>query len=349
MTDGRADTRLSGRAARFGSSIRYMPALDGLRAVSVFMVFAIHAFPGGTFPGGLGVDVFFVISGFLITTILLREHNKTGRISLRKFYLKRALRLYPAFLVMVAVFLAAFSLLQITFARDLRDSAISLTYLSNIWMTVTGTSLNHLSHTWSLAMEEQFYLVWPLMLILILRLGMPRSAIVILLGVLTAASFVGWVLTADDFPYNPLTKAGGLLVGCIAAVLVERRPWESKTLAYCSVAAFVLVFAAETAGWIGREISMPVASVAVAGMILHLAYGQGWLVTALSGRIVTYLGSISYAIYLWHYPIIYALRKSTELPDVAIAAIALVATLALSAASQKLIERPAMRLKARLG
>jgi peptidoglycan/LPS O-acetylase OafA/YrhL len=325
-----------------------MPALDGLRAVAVAMVFAIHAFPQSGFPGGLGVDIFFVISGFLITLILLKELRATGTISLKTFYLKRLLRLYPAFVAMVVAFVVLFPFAAASLKDDVFKSGIALTYLSNIYMTVSGDSLGHLRHTWSLAMEEQFYLLWPLLLLAIVKLRLPTKPTMICMALLIVASLAGWFFTADSLPFNPLTKAGGLLLGCVTAMLVTHKPWHSVPLAWLSAFAFLFAIVGEFLGWIGRDISMPIATLAMPGILLYLAFGSGPAVRVLAWKPLAYLGVISYALYLWHYPILYALR-SANVPELTTVSITLVATLGLAILSQKYIEKPAMVLKNRIG
>lgn len=337
-------------------SLHYMPALDGLRALSVAIVFAIHAFPQASFPGGLGVDVFFVISGFLITRILLKELRMTGGIDLKAFYIKRALRLYPALLVVSLAFLAAFFVLRrgIPF-EELAFTGIAVAYLSNIWMTVSGEYIGHLTHTWSLAMEEQFYIIWPALLLLLVKSRIPRPWVIMLVAALGLASLVGWAVIGSDQSYNPLTKAGGLLGGCVTAFLVDRKPWQSedrrpwqnKKLAYAALAVFVVVFAAETLGLVTREFSLPVVSVTLPFLILHAAFGRGFLVRALSAKWLVHLGVISYGLYLWHYPVLSALH-SFGLNGVIGALIAATITYLAAAISYRLIEKPVLQFKERL-
>lgn len=126
-----------------------MPGLDGLRAVAVTMVFYVHAFPvGNSFPGGLGVDVFFVISGFLITMILMREMDRSGTVDLRSFYVKRLLRLYPALILVTAAVVALYVVYERGIPGDrLMNAGIALVYLSNVYMTLTGNMIDPLSHT----------------------------------------------------------------------------------------------------------------------------------------------------------------------------------------------------------
>lgn len=329
-------------------SLSYMPALDGIRAVAVLMVFAVHAFPEQTFPGGLGVDVFFLISGFLITRILLREHAKTGTIRLKEFYVKRLLRLWPPLIAMVVVMAGLVIALGESAVNTSVRSALALFYTSNIVMTVTELSMGHLAHTWSLAMEEQFYLWWPLVLVLMLGRRLSHRTIAIILATAVAACLVGWVLTADSAPFSPITKAAGLLAGCLTAILVARRPWQNTPAAFAAVGVFIAAFAAETMGVIGRDWSMVIVTLALPFLVLHIAFGQSIIVRALSVRWLVYGGVISYAAYLWHYPVLQVLA-GTELPQVAAALIGLIATVGLAALSMKFVEGPALRLKDRVG
>ncbi|WP_162799229.1 acyltransferase [Nocardioides sp. 616] len=318
-----------------------MPALDGIRAISVAMVFAVHAFPDAGFPGGLGVDIFFVISGFLITKILLKEIDRHGRIRLSRFYARRALRLYPALIVTVLLFAALFPWTNASPVEAAGGSIIALAYLGNIVTTLTDLGLGYLSHTWSLAMEEQFYLLWPVALLLMVRAKMSRFRIAMITGAFAVASLTGWLLTGDDLPYNPLTKAGGLLAGCVLALVLDRKPWESKLWAWAGVAVFALAFAGDTVGALQFDIT-PIAIVAVLPVIAHLASGSGVMVNALSLRPLTYAGLISYEIYLMHYPVLWILHGNTSWPNWTSAGVALLITLALSAASHRFVADPVM-------
>lgn len=327
-------------------SLDYMPGLDGLRAVAVGMVFYVHAFPfGNAFPGGLGVDVFFVISGFLITLILMKEIGRSGTVDLKSFYVKRLLRLYPALILMTAVVVALYIVYERGIPGDkLLYAGIALTYLSNIHMTLTGAMIDPLSHTWSLAMEEQFYLLWPPVLLLLVKLKMPRWAMITLVSALAVASLVGWFLTAHDAPYNPLTKTGGLFVGCAVALIVGRTRWQHAGLAYLAMVTAVAVLILETAGVIGRDVSMPIITLLLPLIILHVAHGQGPVVRVLTNPVFMHLGVVSYGIYLWHYPILYVLR-SVGIAGLAGAGLGLALTLVAAEVSFRFVERPALRLK----
>lgn len=306
------------------------------------MVFIHHAFPDAFRPGALGVDVFFVISGFLITRILLKERSGGG-IKLGRFYINRALRLYPPLIVAVVIFAPFFALVGgISLVNVVGGSVIALTYTGNIVMTLTDRTISYLSHTWSLAMEEQFYLVWPALIILATRLGLSRRKMTAIACVLAAASFGGWFITATSDPYNPLTKAGGLLLGAAMAFALHRKTWESETLAWVGVVAFVAVLAGEQTGILERGASVPLATLATLPVIAHLFFGSGAMVRGLSHPALVYLGVISYEIYLFHYPLFFYLHGKTDLSEWVAAAIALVLTFALSVASRRWISAPVL-------
>jgi peptidoglycan/LPS O-acetylase OafA/YrhL len=155
------------------------PALDGLRAVAVCAVILTHTWVS-QFPGGwIGVDVFFVLSGFLITGVLLREDGETGTISLLRFYRRRAVRLLPAVLVMLPIVVVAAYVFRPGLASaTLRMAIFTVVYSAN-WFAASHQPTGLLSHTWSLSVEEQFYLVWPVLLILMLRWRSARLALVL--------------------------------------------------------------------------------------------------------------------------------------------------------------------------
>jgi len=208
----------------------YRPALDGLRAIFVLMVMASHTEMPFFRGGGLGVTGFFVLSGFLITSILVRERNDTGGINLKAFYARRALRLFPALFVL----LAACAVCTIAFSTGAKADAYwqgigwALAYVSN-WPLAIYDELTAwiglLGHTWSLAVEEQFYLTWPLILVALLSLKMKRRWLVGAALLLALASAI-WrlVLYSNDVAvarlyYGTDTRAEALLIGCALGLL----------------------------------------------------------------------------------------------------------------------------------
>jgi peptidoglycan/LPS O-acetylase OafA/YrhL len=208
-------------------SLGYRPALDGLRAVAVLAVLTYHV---GWIPGGfLGVDVFFMLSGFLITTLLCEEHARTGTISIRRFYVRRARRLLPA---LVLFLLICGGILFVTrpsaFWPTLGGNLLGVLSYGANWLIIYWRGLGVFGHTWSLAIEEQFYLAWPLLLLGLLRGARPR---LIVAGLVTAAAgSLAWrlALALDGASFARLyaatdTHADGLLVGAALAVWLHHR------------------------------------------------------------------------------------------------------------------------------
>ncbi len=309
-------------------------ALDGVRA---FAVIAVLTFHGGLahFHGGfLGVDVFFALSGFLITSLLISEYDTRRSIRLSRFYLRRAKRLLPALLlVILAVSVGAWLLTPPGLYPDLHiDVLAAFFYVSN-WHLI-GQQSNYftilfppsqLTHTWSLAIEEQFYIVWPLIILLVFRVRRR----VTLLGALAAVGAVAstalmaygfhhtW--TVDRLYYGTDTHAEGLLLGAATACLLyvthtgsrlepKGAPGVLKYLHYAGPVAMIALLAIMeraygTSKWMynGGFLAVAVAScVSIAYLVAHphtpIARGLSW-------RPLVYVGQISYGIYLWHYPI----------------------------------------------
>src|SRR3712207_86026 len=227
-----------------GQSQRYMPGLDGLRAIAVIAVVAYHLDPAWA-PGGLlGVGVFFTLSGYLITDLLLGQRAVTGSLQLGQFWLRRARRLLPALFLMIAVVVAWVTLLDPSRLPALRGDVLAATfYVSNWWNIIREASYfarfgppPPLDHLWSLAVEEQFYLIWPWFLWLGLRLtrGRPGLFVTILTGLTLAGAALStaamWILYQPGVDPTRVyegtdTRAAGLLIGAALAVV-----WPSRRL-----------------------------------------------------------------------------------------------------------------------
>ena len=331
--EGSAVTRTTGRQVSAGR--RHLPGLDGLRAIAVVGVLLYHA-GVGWIPGGfLGVDLFFVISGFLITTLLLAESDLTGRISLRHFYLRRARRLLPALaamLVVVVLFMAVF------FRGDLGqahgDVAAAASYVSNWWYVLHHRSYfvaagrpSPLQHLWSLAVEEQFYLVWPVMVVALVatRARLRWITVVAIAGALGSAFWMRALAIRGNVPfdtdssrlyYGTDTHASALLLGAAAAAvmagLAGRRVVSLPAIArhLIDVAALAGLLAL---GWSMYAVGYYTPSLyrggflefaAIAAVVVAIvSVPDGWLGRALDVARMHWIGERSYGLYLWHWPV----------------------------------------------
>jgi peptidoglycan/LPS O-acetylase OafA/YrhL len=322
-------------------------SLDGLRAVAVLMVFLVHTHLF-EIPGGLGVDIFFVLSGFLITRILLEEYKNQNNIDLLRFYVHRFTRLAPALVAMCVLVLIGYTVLKGGLAPDkFFNGLLALSYLSNIYMTLTGSMIDPFSHTWSLAQEEQFYLIWPFVLLLILRARVRFNRLAVGLVILALLSSATWIIFATATPYNPLLKFGGMIFGAAAAVATTNNRWASKILGYGFLAVFVAVFVLNSTGHLQRIYTTPITNLCFAFIVLMLAHKETILGKVLSLRGLVYLGRISYGFYLWHYPILIILGSFNLNPTV-YAAVAFIASFAASALSFKYLEQPIIRNREKL-
>lgn len=331
----------------------YAPCLDGVRAVAVLAIVAFHA-RSDLLPGAyIGVDLFFVMSGFLITGILLREIERTGRVGLGRFYLRRALRLGPALVVMCAIVGVGFWLLPVTDREaSLVGTAAALTYTSSP-LAAAGVDLGWMVHTWSLSVEEYFYLVWPLALVYLARRRRPLLAITLLTAVaigyrLVSAHTTGWSLAR--IAYAPDTRAEQLLIGCLLAVVLREgllrvRSWHAA-LAALAFVAFTLL-PGEIGAPLYRDGASTLIALASATLIAGLLQHPDQPLSRLAATpVLVWIGRRSYGIYLWNLPIV-ALVAATPLPGPASTAVKLALSFAIPAISFVLVEQPFLRLKDR--
>ena len=341
----------------------YRPALDGVRAVAVLAVIAYHL---GWLPGGfLGVDVFFVLSGYLITTLLLREIQRTGRISFANFWARRARRLLPAVLFLLGVcILQVWHDPAIATHGARRDDIIStLFYYANWHFIATDQSyfatyagVSPLRHMWSLAIEEQFYFVWPLLIGVTVYLARRRSRII--LAVVVALLIASVADMAREFSVtNPSrayfgtdTRAHVLLAGAALAVLLNMPNSQTTTyrrvatrvwpvLALIVVASFALYRDQAPFFYHGGAALFAVV-VALLLWSIEMAPSSA-LGRALSLRPVQWIGWLSYSLYLWHWPVIVWINRrsvgsSTVLRDL----VEIAAMLVMAAVSFYIVERP---------
>jgi peptidoglycan/LPS O-acetylase OafA/YrhL/lysophospholipase L1-like esterase len=371
------------------SAPRAIAALDGIRALAVGLVLADHGGIPGVAGGFIGVDVFFVLSGFLITSLLLDELGRSGRIDLPGFWIRRARRLLPALIVMALAVVLFRELFPPNAISTLRDDAVAAFFWVANWAFVfhqtdyftQGAPPSPLQHTWSLAVEEQYYLVWPLLLVAIAvllssiarrRRAWPtlrtvRLAVLVLAVVGTLASATAAVLLASDASLNRVyfgtdTRAQALLVGAAASALLVP-DWSAMTrdgkaipsrwarwLVYLLpvVGLAVLVAAAHCATGSPREFRaglLIVVAVAAVFVVAPVALApRGPLARVLAWRPLVWLGAISYGVYLWHWPIFHVLNgERTGWTGLPLFAVRVAATVAIAAASWWLLEQPIRR------
>jgi peptidoglycan/LPS O-acetylase OafA/YrhL len=343
----------------------YSPALDGLRGLVTLGIFVTHVryalIPGAT----LGMDVFFMMSGYFITSLLLRDLSEHGRIRYWQFYRRRFARILPAFLAMVAVYLLFRWMFFPPFRAALTDALIGVTYVANWWRAFDWPGLSYMNHTWSLAIEEQFYLIWPLTFALMFRLfGLSWR----LVAAIAAVALAIWAwriwLTASGAPfwrvYNGFdTRADSLMVGCALAVLLKLVPagaWPRFEAVLPKLAwpflistALVLPFSVQfTNPWFYYVATMLFGALPGALLVMMLVRSSGTIMHRVLERPEpVFLGKIFYGMYLWHFPILFLMKDMTGAPNLVRFVVGLALTLLFATLSYAYIERHFMRVRAR--
>lgn len=336
-------TARSTAATLNGRSIEYNPALDGLRAVGVALVFLHHMVTPIPFGGAIGVDIFFVLSGYLITTVLLQEHQRLGYINLRRFYLRRLVRLYPPLLVALSVvFLPGliFAPAQIVFVFE---NLLALTYLTPFGRELGLSVSKAWGHTWTLGIEEAFYLIWPLLLVVLVRnLGAGRSVVSFAAAVSSAMMLSNVAIELNGHRPSELLRAGGLFLGC-AMALALRRHSDAAVPPWVGWSGLALVLAAVVHAPSENQLTIAVlgASAGSAALISHIATQHrsagGALFRILKLPPAVYLGRISYELYLWHYPVLVVIAWIADAELVQVAWIAGPLSILLAALSHHML------------
>jgi peptidoglycan/LPS O-acetylase OafA/YrhL len=341
--------------------------LDGLRTLAVALVVLYHFHVTGFRGGFIGVNIFFVLSGYLITTLLIRERAATGTIRLPAFWMRRLLRLYPALLVMVLVGVLIAPWVGdggATLALPM-TAAIALSYTGNIVRAYAHISQGMFAPTWSLGMEEQFYLLWPPILALVAFLGVRRRPVLIGLAALIAGSSVASFLlfqapggsASPDIYFSPVLNVGPLMMGCLLAMLSTvgrvRDVLAGRTGLILSAAGLIGLLAIQFTldDWWKQQVlvvavELPLVGISSTLLIAGMSNRRSPVSAVLGWRPLAWFGrNVSYSLYLWH---VLVLTMVTWFIHGALGTlIAIPAAVAVAIASHLLIERPALRLKRR--
>jgi peptidoglycan/LPS O-acetylase OafA/YrhL len=345
----------------------YRPELDGVRGISILLVLGLHFTPR-LIPGGyFGVEVFFVLSGFLITSLLLQEWERTRSINLRDFYFRRGLRLGPALLVYLLLLGGyAFVFLDSEHAAEIYNGILlTLSYVSN-WVIALKPAYppGILTITWSLAVEEQFYLLWPLILFALLNKKVSRRwiIVIILLGLTVIVLHRTWLWQAGAsfrrLYYATDTRADGLMLGCLIGCLVSwglvsrSRLFELSLKVLALVAILFLgylVFTIKSSNPILFKGVFALASLAIAVVLMVLVVWPGsppFLLLRFPPLV--WIGRISYGLYLWHWPVRGYIFGASSQPTNRQIITALVLSFVITTISFYFVEQPFLTLKKRL-
>lgn len=330
--------------------------IQGLRAVAVGIVVAFHAFPQALTGGFVGVDVFFVISGFLITGVLLREVESTGRVSLPRFYARRIRRLLPAALVTTIMTLIGAGILfgPVRLVSTLQDAAWATFSAANFRFSTgdgyfTQGDPSPFLHFWSLSVEEQFYLIWPAVLLVLAVIPWGRGVLPVLLVVVIGGSLITSIYQTDagsaSAYYSLLTRAWELGIGALLSlaalhgvVLCRRLGSAAAIVGILMIVGSAILYSSATPfpGW--------TAAVPVLGSALVIWGGQGPVAWLLSTRPFTYIGDISYSLYLWHWPV-FVLGPLVIGTSIGASMVLIAAAIALAGLSYHFVERRGQRIR----
>jgi peptidoglycan/LPS O-acetylase OafA/YrhL len=329
-------------------------SLDGLRAFGVAIVVAYHCIGKVASGGRLGVDVFFPLSGFLITRIVAREIVQTGGLRIVQFYWRRLLRLYPALLATIVLTLGFFPLMTRggSFGDWLQSAVFAGSYTMDVVIATGRMAANTaLSPTWTLAMEEQFYLIWPLVLVLLLRRRIPTTVSLVATLVLLAASW-GSLLAAPFAEFRPDLRAGALLVGCAAALAVSTKQvprFAANAVLWVAPPLLVGVVAVVSrTNYVAPAVATIAVSSLTAAVVPALLVSRRHLVArVLSVGCARWLGRRSYAVYLVHVPVLQAVVGATGWGSERAAIVAVPVILLIAESSYRWVELPALRLRDR--
>lgn len=350
-----------------GPQSNYIPGFDGLRAIAVGMVLVAHAGYGKLVPGGFGVTIFFAISGYLITTLLLNEFGASGTINLKLFYARRALRLFPELLALIVLCLIAGAALH--FRGTLAEKLAGLFYYMNYYYVFGAHYLERESYPWrqlwSLAIEEHFYFFFPSVLLFLVRTW--RSRLILVLTLITLPflwRFVTYMALGLPWQYNYVatdTRIDSIAWGCLLALLMrmpngdvrplQRLPFIGRWAVALGLAIILgtLLYRNETFRWTWR---FSLQGIGIILLMANVLFDPRWkaVVGILEARPIRYIGRISYGLYLYHMLINRLIEEAW--PGIAapwLLALSLVISLAVASASFRVLEMPLKQLRRRLG
>jgi len=356
---------------------KYLPSIDSLRALAVLAVIIYHV-DVNYLPGGfLGVDLFFVLSGYLISSLIIKEYKKTGSINLYNFYIRRARRLLPAVYFMITVGIVVMVMFNgVLLKKSHLDAIFGYIYSSNWWYIFhkldyfdSFGSQSPFKHLWSLAIEEQFYMIFPLLFLLINRKKkdkdgfhkLNRNFLYVILGVILV-SLIAHIILFDinnisRIYFGTDTRAFSLLVGVVGAILypidklnTKITPQENilySVVSLLSIATLItiMIYTSEYNTWLYRGGFL---LVAILGIIIIISSGKQHTVMAklLSFKPVVFIGKISYSLYLWHFPILVLTTPVSEIgnPNIFYVILRVILTFVLAIISYAFVETPIRKL-----
>ena len=356
---------------------KYLPSIDSLRALAVLAVIIYHV-DVNYLPGGfLGVDLFFVLSGYLISSLIIKEYKKTGSLNLYNFYIRRARRLLPAVYFMITVVLVVMVMFNgVLLKKSHLDAIFGYIYSSNWWYIFhkldyfdSFGSQSPFKHLWSLAIEEQFYMIFPLLFLLINRkkkdkdgfYKLNRNFLYVILGVILVSLIVHIILfdinNISRIYFGTDTRAFSLLVGAVGAILYPMDKLNTKitpqenllysVVSLISITALItiMIYTSEYNTWLYRGGFL---LVAILGIIIIISSGKQHTVMAklLSFKPVVFIGKISYSLYLWHFPVLVLTTPVSEIgkPNIFFVVLRVILTFILAIISYALVETPIRKL-----
>jgi peptidoglycan/LPS O-acetylase OafA/YrhL len=353
------------RVAEVKKSPLQIPSLDGIRAISFLLVFLAHIGLENIVPGGLGVTIFFFLSGYLITTLMREEHAATSEVSFRQFYLRRALRILPPFYTVLAVGALATASGLITAALDPRVLAAQALHFVNYWTVAHGWNgeIPGTGVYWSLAVEEHFYLLFPMIFVVLHRWRATplRRATALWVGCAAILAWRCWLVyglgSVPDRTYLASdTRFDSILLGCALALVGnpaldaerpgDRRLWLGVLLPAGALLMLSSLLIREARFRETFRYSMQ--GLALYPLFITAVRYPGWgPYRLLNSRVLRRIGVLSYSLYLQHHVVIFALRQHLPGGSVLRGVAALAASLAIASLMWRFIEQPAARLRKR--